>query len=187
MLEAHPRVRQMSGRGIVVSVLPARTCINLRGDGLDARFARAVASVADVRPPLEPGASTAGLLASLLWLGPDEWLVVSETQAAGELYSRLQRALSGIDSAVTDVSDASFVYAVAGENSRGMLAKGCSVDLHPRVFAPGKCARTLLAKVGTLIHLRAADPVFELYFARSCGDYAWAWLEAAALEFLQPG
>jgi len=184
MLDLARTERPATGNGISVSERPARTCINLRGVGSDARFARAVAAVTDLQLPLDPGGSATGLLASVLWLGPDEWLVVSETQPASELAARLRQALSGIHSAVTDVGEGCIVYAVSGHNSRDVLAKGCSVDLHPRAFTPGRCARSLLAKMPVLLHLRDADPTFELYVARSYREYAWAWLVSAAGEYL---
>jgi sarcosine oxidase, subunit gamma len=187
MLDLPRAERAATGTGISISERLARTCINLRGVGSDARFARAVAAVTDLELPLDPGASVSGLLASVLWLGPDEWLVVSETQAAAELVARLRQALSDLPSAVTDVGEGYIVYALSGPSSRDVLAKGCSVDLHPRAFTPGRCARSLLAKVPMMIHLRAADPTFELYVARSYREYAWTWLMSAAGDYLQPG
>ena len=145
---------------------------------------RAVASVTDVPPPLQACTSISGLFGSLLWLGPDEWLVVSESQVGGEIVARLRQALSGIPAAVTDVSDARIIYALAGEDARILLAKGCSIDFHAREFPPGRCVQTLLAKVAVLIHARTQS--FEVHVARSCADYAWAWLESAQAEFANP-
>ena len=176
----------MTGDEIAIRRRPGRACINVRGDGSDPRFLRAVAGAADVSPPLAPCTSVSGLLASMLWLGPDEWLLVSETQAAAELAGSLGRALAGLHAAVTDVSDGFIVYALRGSNASVVLAKGCPIDLHPRRFAPARCARSLLAKVPVLIHLRADEPVFELYVARSYADYAWTWLLTAAREFSAP-
>ncbi|MCC6535677.1 MAG: sarcosine oxidase subunit gamma [Burkholderiales bacterium] len=176
------RLRQ--GAGISIAERPARACIDLRGDVTDARFVHAVESVTDLRPPSQGLAAASGLLASLLWLGPDEWLVVSETQASGELCARLRQALRGVHAAVTEVGDARIVYAVAGPNARDVFAKGCPLDLHPRAFRPGQCAQTLLGKVSVLIHQVGQDPAYEVYVARSFADYAWAWLVTAAGEYL---
>jgi sarcosine oxidase, subunit gamma len=174
----------LAGNEIAIRRPPGRACINIRGDGSDPRFLRAIAGAADVALPLAPCTSISGLLASMLWLGPDEWLLVSETQAATDLAAGLGRALAGLHAAVTDVSDALIVYALRGSNARAVLAKGCPIDLHPRNFAPAQCARSLLAKAPVLIHLRADEPVFELYLARSYAHYAWVWLLAAAREFM---
>jgi len=177
----------MRGDSVVIEARPMRACIDVRGDGADARFRRAVASVADVEPTRLSGASVAGLLAAILWLGPDEWLLVSETQRGADLLLRLQSAMDGIHSAVTDVSSASIVYAVRGAKARDVLAKGCSLDLHQSRFTPGTCARTLLGKAPVLLHLRTSEPEFEVYVARSLREYAWAWFSKAAQDlYLAP-
>jgi sarcosine oxidase subunit gamma len=157
-------------------------CVNLRGQSQDARFMRAVASVTAAPPPVQACTSVSGLFGSILWLGPDEWLVVSESQAGGEIVARLRQALRALPAAATDVSDARIVYALAGENARAALAKGCSIDFHAREFPPGRCVQTLLAKVAVLIHARAAQS-FEVHVARSFADYAWAWFENARAEY----
>jgi sarcosine oxidase subunit gamma len=68
-----------------------------------------------------------------------------------------------------------------------VLAKGCPLDLHPRAFATGNCAQSLLAKASVLIHLPNDDaqrgPTFDLYVARSFAHYLFAWLEDAGREY----
>ncbi|MPZ42384.1 MAG: sarcosine oxidase subunit gamma [Betaproteobacteria bacterium] len=177
------QARRFAGRNLVIEERPGRACIDLRGDPNDARFARAVESVTDLRLPLEAGTCESGLLASILWLGPDQWLVSSDTQSGEALTASLRAALRGIASAVVDVSHARIVYAVGGSNARAVLAKGCSLDLHEREFPVGRCAQTLLAKVPILVHRASTEPTFEIHVARSFRDYAWAWLQAAASEY----
>jgi sarcosine oxidase subunit gamma len=175
--------RRFAGAEVVIEERPQRTCIDLRGDPDDARFIRAVQSVTDLALPGAPGTSASGLLTSILWLGPDEWLVCSDAQGGDGLAASLQAALRGIASAAVDVGHARIVYAVGGSNARAVLAKGCPLDLHERIFSVGSCAQTLLAKVPILVHCRSAGPLFELHVARSFRDYTWSWLQAAALEY----
>jgi sarcosine oxidase subunit gamma len=176
-------LRRFVGRNLVIEERPERASIDLRGDPRDAHFVRAVDSVTDLRLPLEPCTSASGLLASTLWLGPDQWLVWSDTQAGEGLAQSLRTALRGMAAAVVDVSHARIVYAVGGSNARAVLAKGCSLDLHARAFPVGRCAQTLLAKVPILIQLAGTQPMFEIHVARSFRDYAWTWLQAAASEY----
>jgi len=63
-----------------------------------------------------------------------------------------------------------------------LLDKGCSLDLHPRIFPVGSCAQTALAHVGVLLHRRDIA-TFELYCARSYAQHLWHWLTEAAAEF----
>jgi len=182
MAETTQGGRRLASAGIEIFERAPIACVNLRGQSQDARFMRAVASVTDVPPPVQACASISGLFGSILWLGPDEWLVVSDSQVGAEIVARLRQALQGIPAAVADVSDARIIYTLAGENARTVLAKGCSIDFHARAFPAGRCVQTLLAKVAVLIHARAA-PSFEIHVARSFADYAWAWLENAQAEY----
>ncbi len=181
------QARRVAGTRIELTQCEPRTCFVLRGPAGDAGLARAVASAVDLPLPSRTGDSAASLLGAVLALGPDEWLIMSETLASTELAGSLRQALRGISAALTDVGDACIVYALRGENARAVLARGCPLDLHPRAFPLGRCARTLLAKAPVLVHLRAAEPTFELYVARSYSDYAWEWLVTASGRFLPPG
>ena len=73
--------------------------------------------------------------------------------------------------AITDVTDGRVAFRLAGPSAREVLAKGCPLDLHPRAFAPGRCAQSLLAKASVLIHLvddgPERGPSFDVYVARS--------------------
>jgi sarcosine oxidase subunit gamma len=182
MAEADRAGRALKGNGVEICERFPLACVNLRGAPSDARFFRAVTSVTDVPPPTQPCTSVAGLFVSILWLGPDEWLVISETQRGDEIAARLRQALRGIHSAVNEVGDGRIVCALSGVAARSVLAKGCPIDLHPRAFPTGQCVRTLLAKASVLIHARAADS-FEVHVARSFADYAWAWFENATAEY----
>lgn len=182
MAEAMPAGRVLKGREITLVERLPLACVNLRGQPADAKFMRAVTGVIDVVPPTQPCTSVSGLLGSILWLGPDEWLVISETQRGAEISASLGKALAGIHASVTEVGDGRTVFTLSGAAARRVLAKGCSIDFHPRVYSPGRCVQTLLAKASVLIHAASADG-FDIYVARSFADYSWAWLTNAAAEF----
>ena len=182
MAETSAQRRRLEADGLAIVERDPLACVNLRGQAAEARFMRSVSSVIDVQPPLEPCTSVTGLFGSVLWLGPDEWLVVSESQSGGEITARLRQALHGIPAAVTDVSDARIIFVVSGIRARDVLAKGCSIDLHPRAFPSGRCVQSLLAKAPVLIHASSFQSL-EIHVARSFAEYAWAWLENAKLEY----
>ncbi|HZA67331.1 MAG TPA: sarcosine oxidase subunit gamma family protein [Geminicoccaceae bacterium] len=161
--------------------------IDLRGDPHDRSFMTAVGRVLDLLLPGEPcGSARKGQLAAL-WLGPDQWLLTCPRDEVGSLLSALRDALADVHSAITDVSDARIALRVAGPSARDVLAKGCPLDLHPRAFAAGSCAQSLLAKASVLIHLVDDDqtrgPAFDVYVARSFAHYLWMWLEDAGREY----
>jgi len=182
MPEARHAGRALKGDGIEIVERYPLACVNLRGAMSDAKFARAVTSVTDVAPPTRPCTCVTSLFVSVLWLGPDDWLVISETQSGDEIAARLRQALRAVPSAVTEVGDGRVVYALSGVAARTVLAKGCAIDFHPRVSPVDRCVQTLLAKASVLIHARAVDR-FDVHVARSYADYAWAWFENATAEY----
>jgi sarcosine oxidase, subunit gamma len=117
------------------------------------------------------------------WLGPDEWLLVTPEGRCAAIEAALRTALVGVRSAVTDISGGQTVVALRGGAVRDLLAKGCPLDLHPRVFAAGQCAQSHLAKAPVLIRQLDGEPSFEIVVRRSYADYLWLWLEDAAAEY----
>ncbi|MCW5698485.1 MAG: hypothetical protein KIT00_01450 [Rhodospirillales bacterium] len=177
---------QSAEAGVVMAECPFCAQTGLRGDGSLARFGNAVKTVLGIAPPTEPNTVTGpedfADGARILWLGPDEWLIVGGDVDA-EPSGALRLALSDRHAAVVDVSDGRAVIALSGPNARDVLAKGCPLDLHPRAFGPGRCAQTVLAKAHVILHQIDASPSYEIYVHRSFADYLWSWLEDAAGEF----
>ena len=119
----------------------------------------------------------------MLWVGPDEWLFVTPERRLDRIERALRDALEGQHTALTDVSHSRAVVVLSGPYAREVLAKGCTLDLHPRVFGPGRCAQSRLAKCQALIHQTTDAPEFEIHVQRSFAQYAWTWLEDAGQEF----
>jgi sarcosine oxidase subunit gamma len=155
------------------------TKVNLRADR---DGVQAVARALGVPLPRIPNTSTAGENVSSLWLGPDEWLVVSDVEPPPALLERLRGALAGHHAAVTDVSDARTIIRVTTPGD--LLAKGCGLDLHPRAFGPGACAQTLLARIPVILHRPGHEADIDVYVPRSFAEHLRTWLTDAALEFL---
>ena len=119
----------------------------------------------------------------MLWLGPDEWLIVTPPDERGSVEDRLSEALRGGHSSVTDISGGQTLITLSGERARQVLAKGCSLDLHPRSFGQGKCAQTLVAGANVILRWADLGPSFDLIVRRSFADYLAIWLRDAALEY----
>ena len=161
--------------------------VELRGDPSDRSFMAAVGRTLDLLLPTEPNTTAGRGALTALWLGPDNWLLTCPPGEVAALIETSRKALADLHAAVVDVSEGRVALQLSGPSAREVLAKGCPLDLHPRVFAPGNCAQTLLAKTSLLLHLVNDDPghgpTFDLYVARSYAQYAWAWLEDAGLEY----
>ena len=150
-------VREIDGLGLTV----------LRGSA--AAFRAAVASVLGFELPETPNTAAAG---QGLWLGPDEWLVVSDADATGAL----EEALEGQHCAVVDVSEARAVLELSGDGAVDVLASGCRLDLE--ALRPGACAQTALARAHVLLEPREGG-VWRLFVGRSFAAYVQAWIEDA--------
>jgi sarcosine oxidase subunit gamma len=157
--------------------------INLRGDADDAQFVAAVAHVAGTAVPTTPNTVTHGHENVVYWLGPNEWLIVTPTEREGAIARELRTALAGLFVAVTEVGGGQTVITLRGEAARELLAKGCPLDLHSRVFGVDRCAQSHLAKAPILIRQVDEAPSFEIVVRRSFADYLWTWLEDAASEY----
>jgi len=127
--------------------------------------------------PIEPNTwSTVGRREAL-WLGPDEWLLVSPEDAV-DVVSDLETRLAGSDRSVIDVSANRVAIELAGSHRLDLLGAGCGLDLHPRSWAPGRCAQTLLARVPVLLQERA--DATRVFVRPSFAGWLVTWLERVA-------
>jgi sarcosine oxidase subunit gamma len=168
--------------GVVLAERPHRAQIDVRGDAADLVFLSAVENATRITLPTEPNTVRAAEDLSALWLGPDEWLIVGPPGRERDLVERLREELANQHAAVTDVSEARTVIALAGPRARDLIAKGTSLDLHPRVFGPGRCAQSGMAGATMILHQVDDRPTFEIYVLDSFADYLWTWLERAGAE-----
>ena len=170
--------------GVVLCERLARGQIGLRGDAGRPAFRNAVKGVLGFAPPRKATTATGGTgLPRALWLGPDEWLMVTDDAATAATVADLGEALARQHVQVVDLSDARAVIGLSGPHARDVLMKGCTLDVHRRAFGPGRCTRTLLARAQVIVHQTSETPDYELYVHRSIAEYLWAWLEDAGLEF----
>ncbi len=110
----------------------------------------------------------------VLWLGPDEWLVVAADGQEDALVASLAAAV-GEDGAVIDLSANRTGLELSGAFARDVLATCCTFDFHPRVCGPGQCAQTLIQKAGVLIDQRT-DDTYLLLVRPSFAAYVAEWL-----------
>lgn len=161
--------------------LPHVAQLNIRLDP-KSPAADAVGLAVGLDLPREANTATTHGDLTALWLGPDEWLLTGPPGSAAGLEERITGA--GAE-AVTDVSAARTVLRLTGPRARDLLAHGCALDLHPRVFGPGRCAQTMLARAQVV--LVAREDGFRILVRSSFTGYLTQWLRDAATEYLLPG
>jgi len=168
--------------GFQVTVDPFLTMTNLRfqpgGPATDA-----VTAVLGVTPPARPNTWVRGDAGAVIWLGPDEWLVVSELAAPETQEADLRAAVAPFGGAAADVSGQRVSLTLRGRHVRDVLAKGCALDLHRTVFRPGSSAQTTVGLAGVVL-LADDDPgEFTVLVRQSFASYLADWLIDAAEEF----
>ena len=89
-------------------------------------------------------------------LAPGDW-VLENVLSLPDAEERLA-GLSAIWS-VVDVAHGRASVSITGTGTADLINSGCSVDLHPRSFAVGDCAETLLAGTHLMIARVAPDRI----------------------------
>ena len=168
--------------GVALAERPFRAIVNLRGDPEDAAFLGAAQGALGLDLPLSPNTTATQGKTTALWLGPNEWWIVTDDPTADHA-ARLRTTLAEVHAAVTEVGESRTCVEVSGPRARDLLAKACPLDLHPRSFQPGTCAQSHLAKATGLIHQTSDAPAYDLYVLRSFAEYLWHWLEDAGREY----
>jgi|TARA_B110000263_G_scaffold200501_1_gene179749 sarcosine oxidase subunit gamma len=169
--------------GIQIRERPFLGHVNLRGDaGYDA-FLKAVEGALGFSLPLIPNTVSHGAGLTAVWLGPDEWLIITPTDHESSIVASMESALGDMHTSITDQTGGQTIIRISGPSARDLLAKGCTLDLHPTVFGHGRCAQTLVAKaMGTIMYVDDV-PTFDLVVRRSFAEYLLSWIQDAALEY----
>jgi sarcosine oxidase subunit gamma len=113
-----------------------------------------------------------------LWLGPDEWLILSAPEAG--LGVRLEAAMGAHPHSLVEVTDRQVGLVVNGAEAEAVLSVGCPLDLDQAAFPMGMCTRTVLSKA-EIVLWRTGPQTFHLEVWRSFAAYLRAFLTASAV------
>ena len=155
----------------------------LRGSLSEKKFITSTKKHLSQQFPASPNSFYDDTKVRVIWLGPDEWLILTDVTELDSLKDDLTRALIKSHSALVDVSDNSTIIEIKGRYSRAVLMKGCSLDIHPSVFQTGCSAQTDLGLANIILLKTADDPVYQIIVRASFASYLWDWLVDAAHEF----
>ncbi len=142
---------------------------------------RVTSSLGGLALPLVPNTVTSRGDRRVLWLGPDEWLLIGPDGKQTAFREALEAGLAGGFGSIVDVSANRTVLEIHGSKARDLLAHGFAIDLDPRSFGPGRCAQTLIAKAQVIIE-RRDESIFNIYVRTSFATYAADWLLDAAAD-----
>ncbi|MDO0909710.1 sarcosine oxidase subunit gamma family protein [Streptomyces sp. DT2A-34] len=184
-LEERMRAAAVTGaRGVTLTERPFLTMVDLRVDPASEAADR-IAKALGAPLPGRCGQTTSSGPHTVLWLGPDEWLVLSQAEAAA-VTAELGEALGGDPGSVVDVSANRTTLELSGPAARQVLEKGCPLDLHPRSFAPGQAVSTTVGPIAVLLWQVDDGPTYRLFPRSSFADYLARWLIDAMSEYRGP-
>ncbi|TGP18854.1 MULTISPECIES: sarcosine oxidase subunit gamma family protein [unclassified Mesorhizobium] len=152
--------------------------------GRAAETAKAAKKLFGIEPPRAPGAAVARN-ATLIWSGPDQFIVFSARQPDGQ-FAKVSKAFAGIAS-LSDQSDGRCLIRIGGPRARQALAKFCSLDLDDKAFPLGAAATTSIDHTAMNIW-RGADgtdghAVFNMLVFTSFADSLWHTVLDSSLEY----
>ena len=159
--------------------------INLRGDIENREFGSKVGKALGIILPKESCSTSTKEKITCMWLGPNEWLLVSNDVVSKESneYELEKILFDGISKtnlgAVTNVSDHYTIFNLTGSNIFEILSKGCPFDFNSEAFGNNKVIQTILNHVDVTIHRKSKDNV-DLYVRRSFSNHLWLWIKDSA-------
>ncbi|TPI76652.1 sarcosine oxidase subunit gamma family protein [Mesorhizobium sp. B2-8-9] len=121
--------------------------------------------------------------ATLIWSGPDQFLVLSKggrhsIEALGPVFAG--------SASLSDQSHARALISVSGDKARAMLAKLSSIDLHPDVFGVGAAAATSMDHTSVTLWRgqdRNGQAVFNLLVFATFAESLWQTILDSAAEY----
>ena len=160
---------------IKITELPFVKKINLR---LDLNNKDCISSYSEILSTMLPTkANTYSVNAineKVIWLGPDEWLIVSDDDNA---FLKLLNKIRNLEANVTDVSENRTIIRISGDVNV-LLSKFLVLDLEKNLSIDSSCAQTLFVKVPVLLVRNHHDgtPEIDIFANRSHANYIYSLL-----------
>lgn len=173
----------VAGSGVSLSEATIAVAWNVQGDAASPPLRAEVERFAGVALPGEANTASKGDGVAALWLGPQSWLLVTADAARLRDFAAARDALNAARGALFDVSASRVAYVVEGPRAVDVLAAGCPLDFHPRVFSAGQCRQSLYGRVPALFYRHGEPPACTVLVARSFARDSWRSLCTAAAQY----
>jgi heterotetrameric sarcosine oxidase gamma subunit len=128
-----------------------------------------------------PHANTASMseVATLLWLSPRQWLLLTTTDVA----KRACEAVGARGSCSAHDVGARFVgLTIEGARAAEFLTAGCGLDLRDHQFRVGSAAQTRIEQAPVIL-FRLAARHYEVMVERPLAPYLWRWAQEVARDW----
>lgn len=165
--------------GVWANEIPHLGYISLRGDSRDQAFVNGASRTLGVPLPVESCTLAATEDMKVLWLSPDEWMIVTAPGQANALRSRLELALVGVRSHVVANSGGYTQIFLEGANAIDVLRHASVYDFAS--LEPGRVVGTTFGK--SSVYAFRQDAGYRMLVRRSFADYIWRYLVRAATPY----
>lgn len=115
----------------------------------------------------------------ILWMGPDNWLVISTKQNIFEL---IKYDFTDENFAITDLSHTRTIIEIEGNLADEVIKKGCPLDLGD--LSEGSCANSVFHAITVTLDFISNSPKkIRVLALRSFGESLYHGITDACLEF----
>ena len=159
---------------IEIQELPFVKKINLRIDPNDKSSVSSFSKILRTTLPINANTYSKNTInEKVIWLGPDEWLIVSDNDNA---FLKLQNKIKDIEASLTDVSENRTIIRILGNKVFVLLSKFLVLDLEKNLPTQSSCAQTLFVKVPILLVRNNSDThkhEIDIFTNRSHANYVY--------------
>ena len=160
---------------IKIKEMPFLKKINLRLDPNDKNCVSSCSKILGTMLPTKANTySVNAINEKVIWLGPDEWLIVSNDDA----FLKLLNEIGDLEASLTDVSENRTIIRISGKYVNVLLSKFLVLDLEKNLSTNSSCAQTLFVKVPVLLVRNHHDgtPEIDIFANRSHANYIYSLL-----------
>ncbi len=169
-------INQKNYNGVIIEENTLSGKINIRGKSSDKEFMKSIGSVLNLVLPIEPNVRIFNNNISIMWLGPNEWLVVTPINEKDKIISLLESRLNPEKTAITDVSFNRTVLRLEGDKVFNLLSKFLVANLEIILKSNFSVAQTIFIKIPVLIIRNNTDKEttsLDLHLNRSHTKYVY--------------
>ncbi len=169
-------INKKNYNGVTIEEKSLSGKINIRGKSSDKEFMKNIGSVLNLVLPIEPNVRIFNNNISIMWLGPNEWLVETPENEKDEIISLLENKLNPKRTAITDVSFNRTVLRLEGEKAFNLLSKFLVANLDVILKSNFSVAQTIFTKIPILIMRNNTDKEttsLDLHLNRSHAKYVY--------------
>jgi sarcosine oxidase subunit gamma len=176
---------EINYNGVVVKEISPIMKLNLRGKKRE--FLTNIGKNLNLLLPTEANTSTISDKLTAIWLGPDEWMIITndlvkkdtnEYQLYDLLFNDISKKNLG---AVIDVTDQFVQLEIKGKNIYEIFSAGSPFNFNEFKDKKGSSGQTILNHIDVIV-LNKGDEIVNLFVRRSFAKHLWSWIKDCALR-----